>query len=443
MRLSFARILKPSALRRFGAALLAACAFGAASSSFAQSSSSALPDYSRHSPTQLEALIAQGDRHAVFTKAYNMVFDANGDLRQDAAINSALSLFHQAHNAGHETANSFLTIYYYGELGHEPDIQKADQIAIEASEKGFGIAQLNYGLRYVESEDSEKSRRAFTYLKRATTKTDVSEHAYAGLLDVLYGVYSERQENLPEARGWAKKCIAAIPDSSHCQYMLARDFEEGWGGAVNLAESTKLFTSSANLGDPRAQWKMGMFYLNGDHFAKNERTAFNWVKKSADQEFLSGLISFAVMNAVGQGTAVNKTAAFNAYEAAAKQGSGHAIRSVGAMYCAGEAPVTDRNLCGAALILAYELEDDLAGDLLGQFFQIQDQAGFDALKQRTAAARETLLEEERKCPILKRAKLRVGMSFLTSFALLPCLALSSSMWPTSPILALSPITTAA
>ena len=135
-----------------------------------------------------------------------------------------------------------------------------------------------------------------------------------------------------------------------------------------------------------------MKYLNGDGVAKNERTAFALVKKSADQDFHDGMLSFAAMNALGQGTPVNKRAAFETYERAASFGSGPAMRGLGAMYCVGDAPKTDKDLCAAALILAYEMEDDPAADLLAEFFQVENQASFDALKNKTTTSRTALIE---------------------------------------------------
>ena len=61
------------------------------------------------------------------------------------------------------------------------------------------------------------------------------------------------------------------------------------------------------------------------------------------------------------------------------------------MYCVGDAPKTDKDLCAAALILAYDMEDDSAADLLGEFFQVEDQASYDALKSRTSASRTELM----------------------------------------------------
>ena len=193
------------------------------------------------------------------------------------------------------------------------------------------------------------------------------------------------------AREKAAECAGLWPDDAYCHYILARDFANGWGGEADLSKSDFHFLKAAEAGDARAQWQVGMNFLNGERVEKNEKAAFEWVKKSAKQDYLNGLISFAVMNALGQGTDIDTAAAFKAYETAASLGSGHAIRGLGSMYCAGEAPKTDKNLCAAALILAFEMDDDQAPALLNHFFEITDQAGFDQLKKKTAPQRATLI----------------------------------------------------
>jgi len=388
---SFKTLSKTKAFRRLASSICAVLTLAAAPIASSQSGSNTLPDYSTYSAAQIETLIEKGDMHALFTKAFNLVFDAETNLLENPDFETALPLFQKAHDNGHDTANSFLTIYYYGDFGHKPNIEKADKIAIEAAENGSGIALLNYAMRYNESDDTEKSDRAFSYLKTASTDPSVNEHIYPEILKLLYGMFDDRRSDLPAARKWAKKCVKDLPQDAHCQYLLARDYGNGWGGDVDAAKSTKHFLKSAELGDARAQWTVGMKHLNGDGVEKNETTAFEWVKKSADQEHLNGLISYGVMNAVGQGTEINKAESFKSYEKAAKLGSGHAIRSIGAMYCEGEAPRTDKDLCAAGLILAYEMEDDLAANLLGKFFEIEDQAGFDSLKKKTAPSRATLI----------------------------------------------------
>ena len=348
------------------------------------------PDYSSYFTARLQSLAQSGDAEAIFTLGVNLIFDENG-IRPDADFAKAKALLTEADNRGHDAASSILTLYYDGEFGGEPDPVKLEAMLSRAAVRGSGEAKLNYGMRFLGSEDTAKSNKAMRYLKQATADETVRDAAYPALIEVLYGAEGEKFENSVAARRTARECINVTPGNAICHFILAQDLENGWGGPVNKSASLKHYLEGAKLGEMQSQWALGMKYLNGDGVAKNERTAFELVKKSADQDYHDGLLTFAAMNALGQGTPENKRAAFETYERAASFGSGPAMRGLGAMYCVGDAPKTDKDLCAAALILAYDMEDDPAADLLGEFFQVEDQASYDALKSRTSASRTELM----------------------------------------------------
>jgi len=351
------------------------------------------PDYSRLSAPDLQRLATQGDMHAVFTQGYNLIFDDTMRLRANPDFAKAKALLERAHQGGHENANSILMLYYQGEFGGQPDPVKLENLLLTSAERGSGVAQLNYASNFIYSDEASQSNKALQFLTRASINPTVAENALPMLIEVLYGVDSDKHRNLPLARQKAQDCVRRWAQNPFCHFILGQDFGNGWAGSVDKTKSDFHFLKAAEAGDARAQWQIGMYHLKGERVPKNERTAYYWVKKSADQGYVDGLISFAVMNAIGQGTTVNKMAAFQAYEKAASFGSAHALRGLGAMYCSGEAPKTDRDLCAAALILAYEMEDDFSANLLTQFFNVQDQAGFDALKNKTAAARANLAKQ--------------------------------------------------
>ncbi len=353
-------------------------------------SQSANLDYSELTEVELQSLAETGDMHAIFTQGYNLIFEGI-NIRPDPDFTKAKRLLERANEGGHETANSILLLYYEGEFGDAPDPEKMESLLTNSAKRGSAVAKLNYAYRFIQSDDTDKSDQAFKHLLSAAVDDVVKETAYPLLIETLYGIYFDTHKNLTLARQKALTCSELWPENQFCHFILGRDFENGWGGDVDMTKRDFHFMKAAELGDSRAQWTIGMQYLNGDRVEANEETAYSWVKKSADQEHLNGLISFAVMNAVGQGTKVDKAAAFTAYETAAALGSGHAIRGLGSMYCSGEAPKKDMNLCAAALILAYQMRDDQAPKLLNNFFDVTDQASFDALKNKTAPARATLI----------------------------------------------------
>lgn len=373
--------------RSFRAALALTSLLLLAPSAFAQTK---MPDYSKLNAAELQTLAEQGDTHAVFTQGYNLIFDGV-TIRPNPDFETAKNLLETAHKNGHDTANSILMLYYEGEFGQAPDLEKLETLLTTSAERGSAVAKLNYAYRYIEADDVVKSDQALKYLLSAAENEIVRETAYPLLIEVLYGVNFDTKKDWPLAREKALACSKLWPESDFCHYILARDFENGWGGDTDVSKSDFHYLKAAEWGDARAQWKIGMYYLNGTRVEKNERTAYGWVKKSAEQDYLNGLISFAVMNALGQGTEINTATAFKTYETAASLGSAHAVRGLGSMYCAGEAPKTDKDLCAAGLILAYEMDDDLAGGLLGHFFDVEDQTGFDNLKKKTAPQRATLI----------------------------------------------------
>lgn len=347
-------------------------------------------DYSQYSDSRLETLAKNGDMHAVFTQAYNLIF-AQEEVRENADFETALKLLHKAHDNGHETANSLLTLYYSGGFGHEPNIEKANKIEREAADNGSSIAQLNFGLSHINSEDNKIAERALFYLEQAANNDTVEEHAIPTLIEIYYGIYDDKFKNYSKGREWSLKCLETLPENAFCPYILGRDFENGWSGIANSEKSVSFYRLSAQKGDMRAQWILGMRYLNGNGVSPSESKAFHWVQKSADQNYLDGQLSLGVMYALGQGTKIDKIKSFESYEKAAKQGSGHALRSIGAMYCSGEAPITNRKLCAAGLILAHEMNDNQAILLLNRFFQTETPKEIELLKTNTITERSLLI----------------------------------------------------
>jgi hypothetical protein len=66
----------------------------------------------------------------------------------------------------------------------------------------------------------------------------------------------------------------------------------------------------ADAGNARAQAEVGMIYHYGLTSAKNFSKADNYYRRAAQQEYPDGMIGLAVMNALGQGVAVNMTEAY-------------------------------------------------------------------------------------------------------------------------------------
>lgn len=121
----------------------------------------------------------------------------------------------------------------------------------------------------------------------------------------------------------------------------------------------------AEAGDAEAQWEIGMMLLNGDGVTRNEREAWRWVRASGDAGHEKGMISTAVMLALGQGTAPDPAQARDWYRRAAERhGSAHALRGLAGMLITGEGGAADLTLGAAYLELASEAGDAYAARIL-------------------------------------------------------------------------------
>ena len=345
-----------------------------------------LPDYSAKSAQELETLSKTGDAHATYTLGYNLVFGPGEDLtlRQDADWPRALILFNRANREGHIDAASMLSTYYLGQFGHTRDVAASDKVLIASADKGSVLSKLNYARQYYQSEDSAKRSRARTYLKDAAYDPMTQDVAMDMLVDVTYLPGFGQDADFAAARRLAIECTEALPEESYCPYILGRDFDNGWGGEEDSVLSAFYFEKAAENGDRRAMWYTGMNYLNGQGVRKNEETAFQWVEKSAQAEYIDGLISYAVMKATGEGTEVDYDAAFYAYEQAAELGSAHALRGIGVMYLLGEGRQKDREMGTAAIILAADGEEEQAIKILKSYHEAETPEDVEALRLNVA-----------------------------------------------------------
>lgn len=237
------------------------------------------------------------------------------------------------------------------------------------------LSKLNFGQSLIKHE--EYGPEALTYLLESQDISVQTPRLKALLSQTFFEVYSYgmagAERDLTLAVSYGEKCAYGEEALSYCQFLLARYLDNGWADKTDKAEAAKLFLKAAEAGESRSQWFIGMRYLTGENVEKNEETAFHWVEKSAQNGYLSGMISYAVMNALGQGTEINQAKAFEWYEHAAREGSHHALRSLGGMIYDGEGVEQDQSLGIAALLIAAE-DDDFAANFLRTLYSDYDES---------------------------------------------------------------------
>ena len=63
----------------------------------------------------------------------------------------------------------------------------------------------------------------------------------------------------------------------------------------NSKLAVEFYLKAAKLGDAESQLELGEIYLNDSEIPKDEKQAFNWIKKAADQGFVAAKLKLATM----------------------------------------------------------------------------------------------------------------------------------------------------
>lgn len=90
----------------------------------------------------------------------------------------------------------------------------------------------------------------------------------------------------------------------------------------------RVFTESAELGDPKAQYNLGLTYNEGKRAVKNNILAFQWYQKSAMQGYRKAQYNIGHMYANGQGVDQDPVEAYAWWDVAVTQGFDAGIRNI-------------------------------------------------------------------------------------------------------------------
>ncbi len=288
--------------------------------------------------------------------------------------------------AGHASSAALLGSIYTGFFGDqiELDYSKARsnyRIAMEADDPfQRPIACINLAFLAMDADpDGDDWFEVRKLAECAREQDELRVHAAKPLaFSYLFGPDQETQT--PKAEPLLREWLVENNDDAHSAYLFAKGLRNGWFETEDDEEACKNFLVASELEDHRAHWYTGMCYLQGIHVEKNEETAFKWVNLAAENDEIDGLISLAVMYALGQGTDVSPVKAAAAYEAAitaAPPGSvkqGHALRGLGSMHAFEELEDPNHLFGYTLLVLANEYGDDQAPLLLQRFDELEPES---------------------------------------------------------------------
>lgn len=102
--------------------------------------------------------------------------------------------------------------------------------------------------------------------------------------------------------------------------------------------------AAAEDGDPKAQLRLGLAYLNPQGGAEPEPAlALKWIQQAADQGYADAQYTLGAMHHAGRGTLQSFPLALKWFELAAQQNHADAQYSLGVMYRTGQAVTVDKS----------------------------------------------------------------------------------------------------
>lgn len=116
-----------------------------------------------------------------------------------------------------------------------------------------------------------------------------------------------------------------------------RDYRKGLAACDRkyTSRAIRLLTSAAGYGHVDAMLKLGQLYADGELVVADQKTAFGWYRRAADQGSPIGEYKVGMMYLRGQGVARDKAQAAAWLERSARQGYARAQTNYGSLYLAG------------------------------------------------------------------------------------------------------------
>lgn len=154
---------------------------------------------------------------------------------------------------------------------------------------------------------------------------------------------------------------------------LAAQNEQGAGASTVVTDFDALKTT-AEAGDPVAQWRLGMALDGGDGVSSDPAKAVFWFREAIKGGSAAAHASLALMYATGRGVAVDYSAARELYHKAAKLGEPHGFFGMGVLHARGEGVPKNMAEAFAWMIVATAAGDEQAINLInsGAFADITE-----------------------------------------------------------------------
>ena len=120
------------------------------------------------------------------------------------------------------------------------------------------------------------------------------------------------------------------------QFNLGLKYAYGEGVHQNAAEAVNWYRKAADQGHREAQFNLGYMYSNGEGVRQNAAEALKWYRRAADQGHALAWFNLGSMYFNGEGVPQDSTEAMKWYRKAADYGLANAQHLLGSIYAEGE-----------------------------------------------------------------------------------------------------------
>lgn len=186
-------------------------------------------------------------------------------------------------------------------------------------------------------------------------------------------------EQYADALELARK--GALTGDGEAHDWLGWFYENGRGTDVDLSASEFHYREAARLGENHARWRLGVLIDQGQ-IAGSLEDAVAFFQSAADDEYLEGYVSLAVMQATGRGTPQDYPAALGNYMKAAQRGDDHAVRGVGVMLYNGQGVEANKEEAAAWFLVSAARGNEEGDNSFGMVMNELEGADVDAIVAR-------------------------------------------------------------
>lgn len=154
---------------------------------------------------------------------------------------------------------------------------------------------------------------------------------------------------------------AANSGNAEAMFMLGVVLDNGWGAAMDQAESMRWYREAAELGNSQAMLSLAGMYRYGRGGVKDEAEAVRWYRKAADLGDTQAMLDLGWMCAYGMlGVAEDEAEAVRWYRKAADLGDARGMGLLGRMFADGRGVAKDEVKAVHWYRKAADLEDTQA-----------------------------------------------------------------------------------